>query len=257
MGLVRNHNATTRHSIPDAAAHAAYLGRLQADTADELKKPSAPERASYDVRARAPFDVARLEAAVHQDAPQLPNPTGAYAPAQTVYRSIDNDAFVQGCSIFAVLQTMTETRQNDMILAQLIKRMRTQASMLSKQRDLWAKADEIKASNTSATSKLIASGLATGLSGVAAWFFRFQDVGINQAIMGSFDYWDRTYGGQSRANNELLEQKQESAVSQQEQTRIDAASAWYEQVKEARKNAQQAIMTHVQLVSDAANSVWR
>ncbi|KAK1548527.1 hypothetical protein Q3G72_025869 [Acer saccharum] len=247
MMIVENSNkSTTQRSNPNIAGQ---------DVSFDANAASAPVWLS-ESRTRkpvtrsghvAPVDPIQVPAAqVHQNAPELPQPTGPQASPQQTRRCVSQD-YPLSSSMFSVLQTMTEGRQSDMVLAQLIKRMRTQSQMLSKQRDLLDKAEEIKASNTSATTRLLASGLATGLSGVAAWFFRYQDVGINQAVTGAFDYWDRTYGGQSRANAAVLEQKFESTVSQHEQTRVDAASAWYEQVKESRKAAQQSIMTHIQM----------
>lgn len=239
--------AIRQHAAQAARAHASMASEScwldgRAEAADEA------ERARH---------VALATPTAHGDAPVLPEPQGPQAPLKATLRCVSQPCLSESNTMFQVLQTMTQARQSDLQLSSLIKRMRNQAQMHAKLRELEAQGHEIHGKNRSATSRLIGSGLAIALSSLAAWRFKYQDQVIGQVISGAFDYGDRTIGGTAEANRASLDQSLERSIAQSEQMRVDSANNWYEQAKEGRKNAQQVLMTIIQQRLDRVNALWR
>ncbi|RYF39658.1 MAG: hypothetical protein EOO38_22980 [Cytophagaceae bacterium] len=96
-------------------------------------------------------------------------------------------------------------------------------------------------------------GAAAASGTVTGSVMRAASMSISGTVTSFGDVVDKLIGGQRAADDAAIDQKGDLVKKQVAQNNTDSANAFFEDAKEKRKNAQSALMAHVQLAADAGS----
>ncbi|RYF49882.1 MAG: hypothetical protein EOO38_06935, partial [Cytophagaceae bacterium] len=171
MSEITINNAGTPVPIPDTTQAQAHAGDLKQGQHIVGANVAVAQPFATDAVQSADIGLqgkSVSHASVNGDAPLLPEPAGASAPAKDVLRVVSDPLAAMGTGLFAAMQAMTKARQSDMTLGLKIKTQMGMNQVQAKKDEMAHKEDEIDGQRASSVTKLagaIAGTAASGLMG--------------------------------------------------------------------------------------------